>query len=94
MSERAPQATREAAPRFERRADVELSVRPDDLPGEQDPDILQIFLEEAEELLEKADGYIAHWRQHPHDLDSIRLLHRNLHTLKGGATQTKPACAG
>ncbi|WP_407275591.1 Hpt domain-containing protein [Halothiobacillus sp. DCM-1] len=62
-----------------------LVVRPDDLPGEQDPDILQIFLEEAEELLEKADGYIAHWRAHPHDLDSIRLLHRNLHTLKGGA---------
>ncbi len=62
-----------------------LVSRPDDLPGEQDPDILQIFLEEAEELLEKADGYIAHWRAHPHDLDSIRLLHRNLHTLKGGA---------
>ncbi|OZB83939.1 MAG: hypothetical protein B7X28_01350, partial [Halothiobacillus sp. 13-55-253] len=70
---------------FERSADIGMSVRPDDMPGDQDPDILQIFLEEAEELLEKADGYIAHWRQHPHDLDSIRLLHRNLHTLKGGA---------
>ncbi|MHB1229756.1 MAG: hybrid sensor histidine kinase/response regulator [Halothiobacillus sp.] len=65
--------------------DFGLSIRPDDQPSEQDPDILQIFLEEAEELLEKADGYIAHWRSHPHDLDSIRLLHRNLHTLKGGA---------
>lgn len=77
-----PEATK---PLFERSADVSLSVRPDDMPGEQDADILQIFLEEAEELLEKADGYIAHWRLHPHDLDSIRLLHRNLHTLKGGA---------
>jgi chemosensory pili system protein ChpA (sensor histidine kinase/response regulator) len=66
-------------------AEFEIALRPDDLPSEQDPDILQIFLEEAEELLEKADGYIAHWRSHPHDLDSIRLLHRNLHTLKGGA---------
>lgn len=66
-------------------ADFEIALRPDDLPLEQDADILQIFLEEAEELLEKADGYIAHWRSHPHDLDSIRLLHRNLHTLKGGA---------
>lgn len=66
-------------------AEFLLAPRPDDQPSEQDPDILQIFLEEAEELLEKADGYIAHWRSHPHDLDSIRLLHRNLHTLKGGA---------
>lgn len=66
-------------------AEFLLAPRPDDQPAEQDPDILQIFLEEAEELLEKADGYIAHWRSHPHDLDSIRLLHRNLHTLKGGA---------
>ncbi|WP_290678811.1 Hpt domain-containing protein [Halothiobacillus sp. 15-55-196] len=74
-----------STPLFERSADIGMSVRPDDMPGDQDPDILQIFLEEAEELLEKADGYIAHWRQHPHDLDSIRLLHRNLHTLKGGA---------
>ncbi|ACX95372.1 Hpt domain-containing protein [Halothiobacillus neapolitanus] len=80
------QAVPEAStPLFERSADIGMSVRPDDMPGDQDPDILQIFLEEAEELLEKADGYIAHWRQHPHDLDSIRLLHRNLHTLKGGA---------
>lgn len=74
-----------SAPLFERRTNIGIAVRPDDLPDEQDQDILQIFLEEAEELLEKADGYIAHWRQHPHDLDSIRLLHRNLHTLKGGA---------
>ncbi|HUN00039.1 MAG TPA: Hpt domain-containing protein [Halothiobacillus sp.] len=66
-------------------ADFEIALRPDDIPAEQDADILQIFLEEAEELLEKADGYIAHWRSYPHDLDSIRLLHRNLHTLKGGA---------
>ena len=64
-------------------ADVEH--RPDDDPSEQDEDILQIFLDEADELLEQADAYLAHWRVHPHDLESIRLLHRNLHTLKGGA---------
>ncbi len=64
-------------------ADVEH--RPDDDPAEQDEDILQIFLDEADELLEQADAYLAHWRVHPHDLESIRLLHRNLHTLKGGA---------
>ncbi|MFN2382491.1 MAG: Hpt domain-containing protein, partial [Guyparkeria sp.] len=62
-----------------------IKHRPDDHPADQDEDILQIFLDEADELLEQADAYLAHWRVHPHDLESIRLLHRNLHTLKGGA---------
>ncbi|WP_322521636.1 Hpt domain-containing protein [Guyparkeria halophila] len=64
---------------------ADIEHRPDDDPAEQDEDILQIFLDEADELLEQADAYLAHWRVHPHDLESIRLLHRNLHTLKGGA---------
>ncbi len=64
---------------------AEIERRSDDHPSEQDEDILQIFLDEADELLEQADAYLAHWRVHPHDLESIRLLHRNLHTLKGGA---------
>jgi chemosensory pili system protein ChpA (sensor histidine kinase/response regulator) len=65
--------------------DHDIEERPDDDPTEQDEDILQIFLDEADELLEQADAYLAHWRAHPNDLESIRLLHRNLHTLKGGA---------
>lgn len=63
----------------------DIEQRPDDDPTEQDEDILQIFLDEADELLEEADSYIDHWRAHPENLDSIRLLNRNLHTLKGGA---------
>ena len=63
----------------------DIEERPDDDPAEQDEDILQIFLDEADELLEQADAYLAHWRVYPNDLESIRLLHRNLHTLKGGA---------
>ncbi|MFW5954422.1 MAG: Hpt domain-containing protein [Guyparkeria sp.] len=63
----------------------DIEERPDDDPADQDEDILQIFLDEADELLEQADAYLAHWRVYPNDLESIRLLHRNLHTLKGGA---------
>ncbi|HHQ69701.1 MAG TPA: response regulator, partial [Halothiobacillaceae bacterium] len=63
----------------------DLEHRPDDDPSEQDPDILQIFVEEADELLAQADDYLSHWQAHPQDVDTIRQLHRNLHTLKGGA---------
>ncbi|MDG4868106.1 Hpt domain-containing protein [Guyparkeria sp. 1SP6A2] len=79
-SEDASRSSEEAADEY-----AEIERRPDDHPSEQDEDILQIFLDEADELLEQADAYLAHWRVHPHDLESIRLLHRNLHTLKGGA---------
>ncbi len=79
-SESAARSSEEAADEY-----AEIERRPDDHPSEQDEDILQIFLDEADELLEQADAYLAHWRVHPHDLESIRLLHRNLHTLKGGA---------
>ncbi|HER35249.1 MAG TPA: response regulator, partial [Halothiobacillaceae bacterium] len=69
----------------EHEVDGDFERRPDDEPADQDEDILQIFLDEAYELLEQADAYLAHWRVHPQDLESVRLLHRNLHTLKGGA---------
>jgi len=65
--------------------DGDLSVRADDLPKEQDPDVLEIFLEEAEELIEAADGYLAQWRASPSSKEPIHQLRRNLHTLKGGA---------
>ncbi|MGC9455916.1 MAG: Hpt domain-containing protein [Halothiobacillaceae bacterium] len=61
------------------------SERPDDLPAEQDPEILEIFLEEADELVEAADEQLQAWHAQPDAADPIRLLHRNLHTLKGGA---------
>jgi chemosensory pili system protein ChpA (sensor histidine kinase/response regulator) len=82
-SEAPSEDSREEVAETDEYADIEQ--RPDDEPSEQDEDILQIFLDEADELLEQADAYLAHWRVHPHDLESIRLLHRNLHTLKGGA---------
>ncbi|MFP4294686.1 MAG: Hpt domain-containing protein [Halothiobacillaceae bacterium] len=64
---------------------AEVIERPDDLPAEQDPEILEIFLEEADELVEAADAQLQAWQASPESTDPIRLLHRNLHTLKGGA---------
>jgi len=50
-----------------------------------DPDILEIFLEEAEELAGQLDGAINHWKSEPANPAHSDELKRVLHTLKGGA---------
>ncbi|HEX5677751.1 MAG TPA: Hpt domain-containing protein [Alcanivorax sp.] len=55
------------------------------LPDEVDLEILDVFLEEAEELCEIIDGCLVSWRDHPDSRDFSDDLKRALHTLKGGA---------
>ncbi|MFP1681815.1 Hpt domain-containing protein [Alloalcanivorax sp. C16-1] len=56
-----------------------------DLPEDLDPEILDVFLEESEELAEIIDGCLIAWRDHPESRDFSDDLKRALHTLKGGA---------
>lgn len=53
-----------------------------DADGEE---IMQVFLEEADDILNDMEGAIAAWAAVPNDLASVALLQRQLHTLKGGA---------
>ncbi|MEE8113175.1 MAG: Hpt domain-containing protein, partial [Nitrososphaerales archaeon] len=50
-----------------------------------DEDILPIFLEETEELLEGIDQSILDWSEDTSSMGSLDILLRHLHTLKGGA---------
>jgi len=50
-----------------------------------DPEILEIFLEESEELSEIIDGNLSSWKDHPESRDFVDDIKRALHTLKGGA---------
>ena len=50
-----------------------------------DPDILEIFLEEASELIEEMDEAIHNWESDWDDRDAPETMKRALHTLKGGA---------
>ncbi len=50
-----------------------------------DPELLEIFLEEAVDILGAIDGALTSWRQKPHDSAPVQDLKRSLHTLKGGA---------
>lgn len=56
-----------------------------DQVGDVDPELLEIFLEEADEVLEAAQGELENWRHNPDNTPALAALQRHLHTLKGGA---------
>ena len=53
--------------------------------GDVDDDLIDIFLEEAEELLEDCEGALTKLHENEEDTLSITELQRHMHTLKGGA---------
>jgi chemosensory pili system protein ChpA (sensor histidine kinase/response regulator) len=53
--------------------------------GQIDADLLEVFVDEAREILDHADGVLAQWHAEPTELSSVGELQRDLHTLKGGA---------
>ncbi|OUS06566.1 hypothetical protein A9Q81_03310 [Gammaproteobacteria bacterium 42_54_T18] len=52
---------------------------------EYDAELVEIFLEEAEEIVESISNLLEEWRAEPDNLDKVAQLQRDLHTLKGGA---------
>lgn len=52
---------------------------------EVDDELVDIFLEEAEELLDSCENSLQRWNSDNNDKDSVQDLQRHLHTLKGGA---------
>lgn len=52
---------------------------------ESDREILEIFLDEAQELQDELDGVIQAWQQEPEDISATNEIQRIMHTLKGGA---------
>ena len=53
--------------------------------GQIDADLLEVFIDEAREILDHADGVLAQWHAEPAELVHVPELQRDLHTLKGGA---------
>ncbi len=50
-----------------------------------DDELVEIFLEEAEELLDNCENSLQRWNVNNEDEESVLDLQRHLHTLKGGA---------
>jgi len=59
----------------------ELSESDDDM----DEELAEIFLEEAQDLIDSTAEALQSWSENTGNLDILRLLQRDLHTLKGGA---------
>lgn len=77
----APEAA-DAAIDFSRkrgRVDLEVAVRADDL----DEEIVEIFVEEAEEVLDTLRETFPRWRDNPEDEAALLTTRRLFHTLKG-----------
>jgi len=54
-----------------------------------DGEIIDIFVEEAEEVLQSIDRDLAIWRQRPTDKNALAGIRRGFHTLKGSGRMVK-----
>lgn len=52
---------------------------------DMDQELAEIFLEEARDLIDSTADALQSWSDNTENLDLLRLLQRDLHTLKGGA---------
>ncbi len=62
--------------------------------GDIDDELIDIFLEEADELLESCEDTLAEINITPNSTEHIQQLQRNMHTLKGGARMADLAPVG
>lgn len=62
-------------------------------PSERD-ELLQLFLDEAAELLETTDRALIQWQRTPSDSRLVPAIQRDIHTLKGGARVANLASIG
>ena len=60
-----------------------------DVDENLDEELLEIFLEEAQEIMEAAGTALQRWQSEPENLRSVAELQRELHTLKGGARMSE-----
>ena len=75
----------EEAERADMAGEAEIAVAAPNPYADQDQELLQIFLEESSEILERSDAAMSAWRHDPADMAAVEQLQRELHTLKGGA---------
>ncbi len=61
---------------------------------EIDPDLLEIFYDEAVDILDQIDRALGQWRAEHSNLDAVAALQRALHTLKGSARMVSASAIG
>ncbi|WOX07155.1 hybrid sensor histidine kinase/response regulator [Microbulbifer pacificus] len=81
----APPAPEVEVPAAVAAADDEVSATQRALLADIDPDVVEVFLEEAGDLMDELEELIQNWEQSPDDRGAPEALKRVLHTFKGGA---------
>ncbi|WP_303901651.1 hybrid sensor histidine kinase/response regulator [Thiohalomonas denitrificans] len=61
---------------------------------EEDPELLELFLEEGREILDSSEQILQSWLETPNDHSLVQSLQRQLHTLKGSARMAGVAAIG
>ncbi|MEJ2618711.1 MAG: Hpt domain-containing protein [Candidatus Thiodiazotropha sp.] len=62
---------------------IEIAAADKPMLEDIDPEILEIFIEEAREELEAIQTYLPRWQHDQSDKDSLAVFRRSFHTLKG-----------
>ncbi|MBT9302245.1 Hpt domain-containing protein [Pseudomonas sp. TAE6080] len=66
-------------------APVTVLTPPEAQVAGSDPELLDIFLEEAADILDSSGAALLRWQAEPQSRQEVETLLRDLHTLKGGA---------
>ena len=74
-------------------AEVGAEAPADDGPG-NDPELLEIFLEEGFDIIDSSGAALVRWQADPQNRQEMETLLRDLHTLKGGARMVEIAPIG
>ncbi|SFL89385.1 Hpt domain-containing protein [Marinobacter zhejiangensis] len=82
----------EEAIRFEEAPSAEEPVLVEESTmAELDPELAEIFLEEAGEIIDTTAEQLHQWQENPNQPELVKELQRELHTLKGGARMAEIA---
>ena len=73
---------------------VDTTTLPEDSYLDQDAEILEIFVEEIEEIFEELDTIFEQWLANPSDQDTLTIIRRHFHTLKGSGRMVGAKSAG
>ena len=72
----------------------ELAEENQQAPIDLDPELIEIFLEEANDIIENSGNLIQQWQEDPSQHQVVNELQRELHTLKGGARMAEISAIG
>ncbi|WP_111859943.1 Hpt domain-containing protein [Acinetobacter sp. CFCC 10889] len=73
---------------------VENINLPKDEFVDQDPEILEIFVEEIEEIIENVQPLLDQWLSDPSNAELLTVIRRNFHTLKGSGRMVGAKSSG